>query len=94
MNKKFIVCGNGLEYVDFATSKKGDNIYYYWIRNAKDMRNFSSINPNGYFIGTWKDLPEIDDIITEIVLKLSPDNEKFQTVFELRLKLLVYSIMR
>lgn len=69
-SKWFVISGNHYQYLDFIREKIAEG----WPNNTSlSMSNFVYVdsvdklrgiaNPRGYFIGTWREREDIDDIV-------------------------------
>jgi len=68
MNKpiKYIVSGNYNEYQAYVRSKPRDKYYYKYVSGTERLCGLSSIE--GYYIGTYMDRPDIDEIKVRIAM--------------------------
>ncbi len=66
MNKpiKYIVAGNYNEYQAYVKRKTRDKVYYKYVSGVDRIRGLSEID--GYYIGTFYQRPDIEDIKTHI----------------------------
>ena len=72
----FIICGTGQEFQDFIIRKAGEMwtsgdtsismSNFVWVRSREQLMGIR--NPHGWFYGTWYDLPDLQDIMTQLVL--------------------------
>lgn len=62
MNKpiKYIVAGNYNEYQAYVRRKTRDQVYYKYVSGVDRIRGLSEID--GYYIGTFYQRPDIEDI--------------------------------
>jgi len=62
MNKpiKYIVAGNYNEYQAYVKRKTRDQVYYKYVSCVDTLRGLSEID--GYYIGTFYQRPDIEDI--------------------------------
>lgn len=62
MNKpiKYIVAGNYNEYQAYVKRKTRDQVYYKYVSGVDRIRGLSEID--GYYIGTFYQRPDIEDI--------------------------------
>jgi len=79
MNKpiKYIVAGNYNEYQAYVRRKTRDQVYYKYVSGVDRIRGLSEID--GYYIGTFYQRPDIEDIkvaITTIKSKQKIDEIK------------------
>lgn len=79
MNKpiKYIVAGNYNEYQAYVKRKTRDQVYYKYVSGVDRIRGLSEID--GYYIGTFYQRPDIEDIkvaITTIKSKQKIDEIK------------------
>lgn len=78
MITKLVIAGNKAEYDQFLRNNKlnsGEHVYVhdtYTIRGRRD--------PHGFFVGTWKSRPDIDDILETLWLCMSVKNEAFNKI--------------
>jgi hypothetical protein len=61
---KYIVAGNYNEYQAYVKRKPRIEHYYKYVSGVEILRGLSSID--GFYIGSYKDRPDIDDIIVQI----------------------------
>jgi hypothetical protein len=68
MNKpiKYIVAGNYNEYQAYVRRKTRDQVYYKYVSGVDRIRGLSEID--GYYIGTFYQRPDIEDIKVHINL--------------------------
>lgn len=71
VNAYFVVAGSRLEFDQFRSRDPYAYDKYVYVNDVSSIRGYR--NPRGTFVGTWHKLPEIDDII--IQLMVSTDNE-------------------
>jgi len=76
MNKpiKYIVSGNYNEYQAYVRSKPRDKYYYKYVSGTERLCGLSSIE--GYYIGTYMDRPDIDEIKVRIAMIKSIQSKK------------------
>lgn len=67
MNRKYIVAGNHMEFIDYCSRKQREGIdirEMYYVTGAAALRGLSECH--GFFIGTYNDRPDINQIIDQI----------------------------
>jgi hypothetical protein len=65
---KFIIAGNYDEYKRWLDKRNLDSKEYVYVRNIDTLRGYSGII-EGYFIGTYEDRYDIEDLKEHILLK-------------------------
>lgn len=74
---KYIVAGNYEQYVEWINRKGLDPRAYRYVRDAEQLRGI--LNISGFFIGTFKNRKDIEDIKITILLskRNSEDSANF-----------------
>ena len=85
MNEKYyVICGNHQEFQNFVTQKAGDmwvagntsvslsNFVY--VNGTEQLRGISS--PHGWFVGTWRDRKDLQEIIMQLGYSYRGTGEK------------------
>mgnify|MGYP003344408089 CR=1 FL=1 len=92
MDKKYyVIAGNYREYIEFAKRKTKE--YYETGFTGASLSNFIFVdskerllgvqNPSGFFIGTWKDHPEIEAIMIALAGAVTNDIGKLTLIKKL-----------
>lgn len=63
---KYVVAGNYDEYKAYVKRKPRIEFYYKYVVGVDTLRGLSEID--GFYYGTYKDRPDIDDIIVQIAV--------------------------
>lgn len=75
IKKKYIVAGNYEEYLAFAVKRNDINTEFIYVNSPRDLIGLSNIE--GYYIGTYYNRPDIDNIKERIaIVKAIADNGK------------------
>lgn len=67
MNRKYIVAGNHMEFIDYCSRKQREGIdirEMYYVTGVNDLRGLSECH--GFFIGTYNNRSDIDQIMEQI----------------------------
>ena len=72
----FVVCGTRQEFQEFITRKAGEMWIeghtsvgmsnFVWVKDRNQLMGIR--NPHGWFYGTWYDLPDLQDIMTQLII--------------------------
>ena len=73
--KNFVIAGNYQQYTDFVrkqvslTTASYKPTDFVCVTGPESLRGYS--NPHGWFVGTWRQRPDIKDIMESIVTQYS-----------------------
>lgn len=80
----YVIAGTKKEFNDFVLKNVGSDRYrdtnFCWVGHCDVFKG--QVNPNGICIGTWKDRPDIADILFQLQVTCK-DRAKFQRVVDL-----------
>ena len=80
----YVIAGDKKEFNDFLLRNDKTNQYpntiFVYVRSAEAFRGVQ--NPNGICIGTWKDRPDINEILNNLLI-VCRDPSKFERIVEL-----------
>lgn len=76
MNIYFVVAGNRFEFNEFRSRDPYAYDKYMYVNDASSIRGYR--NPRGTFVGTWYKNPNIDEIITQLLIATDDETTKRQ----------------
>lgn len=78
MHMKYVIAGNKKEYDDFIRKYELNINEHKYVYDAITVRGTS--NPQGYFVGSWRDRDDISDILETMWLCMRTENKEFDKV--------------
>ena len=90
MNEKYyVIAGTHREFRDFMIKKSAelwDSGVDVSLSNFVYVRNKDSImgvkDPTGWLVGTWRERPDIRDVIYEMTLRTNPSKETLRKILD------------
>jgi len=87
MNEKYyVIAGNYAEYQVFSRKKCGEFGGSLSLSNFVYVQNKESTigvrNPTGWLVGTWRERPDIRDVIYQMILRTNPSNETLRKILD------------
>ncbi len=78
-HRVWVIAGNEHQYHDYVRNKplNGDKKYSY-VYAPDTLRGFT--NPHGVFIGTWRERPDILDILQQLIISTTENTDKLQNL--------------
>ena len=87
----YVIAGTKKEFNDFVLKNVGSDRYrdtnFCWVGHCDVFKG--QVNPNGICIGTWKDRPDILDILQSLLVTCR-DQPKFDRALELGIMVTKY----
>jgi hypothetical protein len=97
MNKTYVIAGNNQQFTDFVKRKLAEEFAHSMANDIPFNRSMSDYvhvrepnqlvgitDPNGALIGTWRDLPHIESILKELLIRTETNNfQKFTKIHNL-----------
>jgi hypothetical protein len=62
--KQYVICGDSREYFDYLKRTNTGTHTHVYLHDAEQIRGLSEVH--GVFVGSWRERPEINDIIWAI----------------------------
>ena len=81
VGKVFIIPGNYRQFLDYVRDKENRSFYVY-VSDITMLRGYHQ--PRGKFIGTWYDRVDLEDILMQLRLAGSIDQEKVMEIRDRR----------
>jgi len=87
--KYYVITGTHREFRDFMNKKSAelwDSGVDVSLSNFVYVQNKDSImgvrNPTGWLVGTWRERPDIRDVIYQMILRTNPSNETLRKILD------------
>jgi hypothetical protein len=75
---KYVIAGNKREYDEFLMKYILSPNEHKYVYDAISVRG--TVNPQGYFVGSWRDRDDISEILETMWLCMRTENKEFEKV--------------
>ena len=84
-DKIFVIAGTEDEYFQYYNKTYNDNEHsrttFYRLKESKDLSYLRGVHyPTGVFVGTWRTLPDISDIVNALLICSNWQNTKLKEI--------------
>lgn len=79
----FVVAGTRAEFQEYVRrkSEEMDVRTYQFVWAFESMRIRGVSNPHGVFIGSWRNLPNVKDLVQQMVVQSNPTNPALMRIW-------------